>query len=186
MTFTRAVPRLFLSLVAALALGCGDDDNLADPTEQNVVDTVTIGSLTGTPIVTPSGFAVEEGAIRTDLDAGFDFAYNIEPGGRRVLLPRAALGLPSTNTADPGLQRRDEAFDAIVVASSNGYVTDEPVPIEAGDRYIVRSRVLCSSLGVPLYAKIEILEFDGNLMHLKVLANRNCGYKGLEPGFPDR
>jgi hypothetical protein len=186
MTIPRVASRLVLACLAAAAVACGDDDNLADPTEENVVDTVTIGSLTGTPILTPSGFAVEEGAVRTDLDAGFDFAYNIEAEGRRVLLPRAALGLPSTTTADPGLQRRDEAFDEIVVARSNGYVTDSIVPVALGERYLVRSRVLCGGLSVPLYAKLEILAFEDSLVHLKVLANRNCGYRGLEPGFPDR
>ncbi len=185
MTFARVVPRLVLALAAALAAGCSDDDNLADPTQANVVDTLTIGSLTGTPITTPSGFAVEEGTIRTDRDAEFDFAYNIESDGRRVLIPRAALGIPS-NTADPGLQRRDAAFDEIVLAPSNGYVTDEAVPIAVGERYLVRSRVICSGLGVPLYAKIELLGFDGDLLDFRVLANRNCGYKGLEPGLPDR
>ena len=185
MTFPRVAPCLLLPLAAALALACGDDDNLADPTERNVVDTLVIGSLTGTPITTPSGFAVEDGPVRTDLDAGFDFAYNIEPGGRRVFLPRAALGLPSATTADPGLQRRDEAFDAIIVARSNGYVTEEAVPVEVGERYMVRSRVICNQ-SVPLYAKIEILAFEDSMVTLQVLANRNCGYKGLEPGLPDR
>ena len=186
MTMPRVVSRLLLAAVAAAAAACGDDDNLPEPTQQNVVDTITLGSLTGTPIITPSGFAVDNGAVRTDLDAGFDFAYNVESGGRRVFLPRATLGLPSSTTADPGLQRRDEGFDEIVVARSNGYVTDEAVPVEVGERYLVRSRVLCGSLGVPYYAKLEILAFEDSLVHLKVLANRNCGYKGLEPGFPDR
>ncbi|HEU5040468.1 MAG TPA: hypothetical protein VFT84_06595 [Gemmatimonadales bacterium] len=186
MTIPRVVSRLLLACLAAAATACGNDDNLADPTEENVVDTVTIGSLTGTPIITPSGFSVSDGAVRTDLSANFDFAYNIEAGGRRVFLPRAALGLPSSTTADPGLQRRDETFDEIVVARSNGYVTDEVVPVEVGERYLVRSRVVCGSLGVPLYAKLEILSFEDSLVHLKVLANRNCGYKELEPGFPDR
>lgn len=185
MTFSRVVPRLLFPVVAALALACGDDDNLADPSEENVVDTLVIGSLTGTPITTPSGFSVVDGTVRTDLSAAFDFAYNIETGGRRVFLPRAALGLPSATTADPGLQRRDETFDAIVVARSNGYVTEEAVPVEVGERYLVRSRVICSQ-SVPLYAKIEILAFEDSTVTLKVLANRNCGYKGLEPGFPDR
>jgi hypothetical protein len=185
MTFSRVVPRLLLPVVVALTLACGDDDNLADPSEQNVVDTLVIGSLTGTPITTPSGFSVLDGTVRTDLTAAFDFAYNIETGGRRVFLPRAALGLPSATTADPGLQRRDETFDAIVVARSNGYVTEEAVPVEVGERYMVRSRVICSQ-SVPLYAKIEILAFEDSTVTLQVLANRNCGYKGLEPGFPDR
>ena len=43
--------------------------------------------------------------IRTDLDPGFDFAYNIEgppETGRKVILPRAALGITSSGTAEPG------------------------------------------------------------------------------------
>jgi hypothetical protein len=134
----------------------------------------------------PSGFSVTGGAIRTDRSVDFEFAYNIEPGGQPVFLPLAALGIPSSTTANPGLQRREESFDEIEVARSNGYVTEEPVPIALGDVFMVRSRVVCSGLGVPLYAKIEVIALEGALVDLKVLANTNCGYKGLEPGLPDR
>jgi hypothetical protein len=185
MTFFRAVSSLLLPCVVVLALGCGDDDDLLDPDTPNRVDTLSLGSLTGTPITTPSGYAVEKGEVRTDVDAGFDFAYNVEPSGARVFLPRAAVGLPSSTSADPGLQPREQAFDAIELAPSNGYTTDEPVPAELGRSYLVRSRVICSQ-GVPLYAKIEVLAFEGNLVTLKVLANENCGYKELLPGLPDR
>jgi hypothetical protein len=81
--------------------------------------------------------------------------------------------------------RRSEAFDDIEAAPSNGYVTEEAVPIALGDRFVVRSRVVCN-IGVPLYAKVEIVGFENNSLILKVLANTNCGYRGLEPGFPDR
>ncbi|MGH7578631.1 MAG: hypothetical protein ACREM9_00545 [Gemmatimonadales bacterium] len=183
-TIRRFLPLLALSVLAA----CGDDDNLPEPTEENFVDTVTVGSLTDTPIATASGFAVISGPIRTDLDPAFDFAYDIlgaPDTGHSVLLPRAVLGIPSGGTAEPGLMRRDEAFDAIDAAPSNGYVTEESVPIALGERYIVRSRVTCP-LAVPYYAKIEIIGLEDNSLILKVLANRNCGYRGLEPGFPDR
>ncbi|MBA3259297.1 MAG: hypothetical protein H0T68_07530 [Gemmatimonadales bacterium] len=176
-----------LLLLAGLVVGCGDDDNLPDPATPNIVDTLTLGSLVGTPIVTPSGFSVANGTVRTDQSADFDFAYNIEPGGRQVFLPRAALGLPSPTTADPGLQRRDETFDEIDEAQSNGYTTEDPVPFALGDRFVVRSRVVgCGNLGVPRYAKLEIIGIEAELVILKVLANINCGYKGLEPGLPDR
>jgi hypothetical protein len=178
-------------LAVAVVAACGDDDNLPDPTEENVVDTITVGSLTDTPITTASGFAVISALpVRTDQEggAGFDVAYDIlgsPDTGQSVLLPRAALGIVSGSTAEPGLMRRDEAFDAITVAPSNGYVTEEAVPIAVGDRYIVRSRVTCA-LAVPFYAKIEVLSFEDNSVTLKVLANVNCGYRGLEPGLPDR
>jgi hypothetical protein len=183
-TIRRLLPLLALSAAAA----CSDSNNLPDPTEENFVDTVTVGSLTDTPITTASGFSVTGGAIRTDLDPGFDFAYDIQGDpatGTSVLLPRAALGIESGTSAEPGLMRRDEAFDDIEAAPSNGYVTDEAVPIALGERYIVRSRITCS-IGVPVYAKVEIIGLEDNSVILKVLANENCGYRGLEPGLPDR
>jgi len=178
--------RGILALVAVAVLAaCSDSNSLPDPTEENVVDTIDIGSLTDTPLTTPSGFAVTSAIpIRTDGNPGFDFAYDIDPDGQSVLIPRAALGITSGGTAEPGLMRRDEAFAAITVAPSNGYVTDEPVPIAVGDRYIVRSRVTCA-LAVPYYAKIEVLSLEDNFVKLQVLANVNCGYRGLEPGLPD-
>jgi hypothetical protein len=182
-TIRRLVPLLALSAAAA----CSDSDNLPDPTVENFVDTVTVGSLTDTPITTPSGFSVIAGPIRTDLDPGFDFTYDIQGDpatGASVFLPRAALGIESNGSAEPGLMRRDEAFDAIEAAPSNGYVTDEAVPVALGERYIVRSRITCG-IGVPVYAKVEIVGLEDNSVILKVLANENCGYRGLEPGLPD-
>lgn len=183
-TIRRLLPLLVLSAAAA----CSSSDNLPDPTEENFVDTVTVGSLTDTPITTASGFSVGTGAIRTDLSPDFDFAYDIEGDaatGASVILPRAALGIESGGSAEPGVMRRDETFDAIDVAPSNGYVTEEAVPVAVGERYIVRSRVRCT-IGVPVYAKVEVIGLEDNSLILKVLANTNCGYRGLEPGLPDR
>jgi hypothetical protein len=186
------MPRLrpFLLLLPwAAVLACSDNNSLADPTEENAVEENTIGSLTDTPITTASGFSITTGPIRIDQTSGeFDFAFDIEGAaatGRPVLLPRVALGFPSSTSADPGLQHSEEAFDSIDVAPSNGYITDEKVPIAVGDVLLVRSRVICS-IGVPLYAKIEILSIEDGSLQFKILSDQNCGYRGLEPGFPDR
>ena len=66
------------------------------------------------------------------------------PDGRTVFLPRAALGLPSSTTADPGSSAATRRSTTSCVARSNGYVTDETVPVAVGERYLVRSRVICS------------------------------------------
>lgn len=178
-------PLCFLALGVAIA--CNDSTSLGDPTETNVVDTVTLGALEGTPIAVASGFNISVGAIRTDQSVDFEFAYNVrrlaDGSYQRVFVPRAALGLSST-TANPGLQLRPESFDDITRAPSNGYTADSAVPIQVGERYTVRSRVVCTSLGVPLYGKLEILSFQDSTVTFKVLSDLNCGYRDLLPGLP--
>jgi hypothetical protein len=174
--------RAFLRLLPlALAAACSDDD-LGTASNENVVDTVTIFSLVGTPITSPSGFNINEGAVRTD-QRQFEFAYNNPADGPRVFLPQAALGI-TTGSAEPGLQELSESFDEIRSARSNGYVTEEPVPVQVGQRYMLRSRVICGT-GVPLYAKLEILSLEPESATFKVLVNRNCGFRDLDPGFPE-
>jgi hypothetical protein len=185
--FLRLSALLPSAVAVALAAACSDSNNLPDPTTENFVDTVTIGALEGTPISTPSGFGIQAGGVRTDQSVDFEFAYNVrrlaDGTYQRVFLPRAALGISSTS-ANPGLMRRDESFDGITSAPSNGYVSDSAVPIEKGDRFVVRSRVVCTSLGVPLYGKLEIIDFADSTVTFQTLVDENCGYKDLLPGLP--
>jgi hypothetical protein len=183
----RPLPLIFLSLALGTA-ACGDSNGLADATIANVERTDTLWALVGTPVSTPSGYSVEGSQrVRTDLSVNFDFAYNVEAQGDHVFLPRAALGIDTANAAKPGFQVRNESFEAIKLAPSNGYITDVPVPITVGQRYVVRSRVTCQ-IGVPKYAKMEILSFDEvtRIVSFRILTNDNCGFKSLEPGLPDR
>jgi len=184
----RTIRRLSVLLPLALAAACSDNNGIGAATEVNVVDTVTLGALEGTPISTPSGYRISTGPVRTDQTVDFEFAYNVrrldDGTYQRVLLPRGALGLSSTDQVNPGLQRREESFDDIGRAQSNGYVSDSAVPIQVGERYLVRSRVICS-IGVPLYGKLEILSFQDSTVTFQVLANQNCGFKDLLPGLPE-
>ncbi len=175
-------------LVSLAAAACSDSNDLPDATIENVERTDTLWALVGTPVSTPSGFSVEGSRrVRTDLTVDFDFAYNIQADGQHVLLPRAALGIDTANSVNPGFVARTESFEAITTPPSDGFVTDEAVPIAPGERYVIRSRVTCN-VGVPKYAKMEILEFDDALgiMTFRVLVNDNCGFRSLEPGLPDR
>lgn len=172
----------------ALAAGCGNN-GLGNAGIPNEVDTVLIGALVGTPISVPSAYGINPGAagpVRTDQTSQFDFAYNVLPDGRRVLLPRAALRLVSS-TAEPGLQPSEDTFDAIDEAPLNGYLTLDTIEVAIGERYVVRSRVACTSIGVPLYGKIEILSFDDvdRRLTFRALANTNCGFRSLRPGLPE-
>ena len=184
----RTIRGLSVLVPLALAAACSDSNSLGDATEVNAVDTVTLGALEGTSISTPSGYRISTGPVRTDQTVEFEFAYNIrrldDGSYQRVLLPLAALGLTSTNQVEPGLQRREESFDDISHAPSNGYVSDSAVPVQLGERYVVRSRVVCS-IGVPLYGKLQILSFQDSTVTFQVLTDQNCGFKGLLPGLPE-
>ena len=64
-------------------------------------------------------------------------------------------------------------------------MVDSAVPIQEGERYVVRSRVVCTSIGVPYYAKLQIIRFQDSTVTFEVLANKNCGFKDLLPGLPE-
>jgi hypothetical protein len=182
----RLIP---IAILVAGVAACSDPNQLPDAQITNVVDTFTISALTGTPIASPSAYSIaDRRPIRTDLTSGFDFAFDILPGsGQPVLLPRSALGFPSEGALLPGLQKREELFAAITEGVTNGYLTRDTVVVAVGERFIGRSRVVCSSLGVPKYGKFEILAIDPAARTITVqgLVNENCGYINLEPGLPE-
>jgi hypothetical protein len=187
----RPLPLIFLCFSLAIA-ACSDANDLADATVENVERTDTLWALVGTPVSTPSGYSVQQVGgsrrIRTDLSVDFDFAYNIGDDGEHVFLPRAALGIDTATAVKPGFVLRTEGFEAIEMPASDGYITDEPVSLAVGQRYVVRSRLVCPNLGVPKYAKLEILQLDNaaRLITFRILVNDNCGFRSLEPGLPDR
>ncbi|MBA2292853.1 MAG: hypothetical protein H0W15_10415 [Gemmatimonadales bacterium] len=170
--------------VPLLALAACNDNQLPLASIDNVVDTVTLGALVGADITIPAAYSIPEArTIRTDQSAGFDFAYLVV-GSRSVLVPLAGLGLNGGSTP-PGLQRSNESFANLKSAPSNGYLVTDSLDIAAGDVFAARSRIVCF-LGVPQYAKLRVIDFDAarRTVRLEVLANTNCGYRGLEVGIP--
>ena len=124
--------------------------------------------------------------MRTDQTSAFDFLYDVDSLGRHVLLPLHAItGLGDTTGNNPGFIRETATFDQITDAPSDTYLTTDTLVIAPGDVLIARSRVACY-LGVPQYAKLQVLDFDDVLktVRLEVLSDTNCGYKNLQPGVP--
>lgn len=178
------IPRLCLA-VMLLAVAACDDSQLGDAGTANVVDTVTLGALNGAPLTIPAAFSVTTGVVvRTDQSSAFDFAYDIVPGKGPSLLPLAAIGLGTGGGANPALQKVAVTFDNLKDGPSNNWSQTDTLVIAVGDVVAARSRISCY-LGVPQYAKFEVLAFDAvaKTVRLKVLANVNCGYRNLEPGI---
>lgn len=181
-----------LPIAAALVAiaACGDDNNLAPASIPNVVDTVTLGALTSSPISLASAFSVADGdVVRTDLSSAFDFAYDVDPAGRHVFLTTEVLDLHTgASGTGPGLQKVNSSFAGLTTAPINGYVTTDTVVVDSGMVFAVRSRIVCTGLGVPIYGKLEILSISdapgNNQITFQALSDENCGYKSLTPGLP--
>ncbi|HYL29151.1 MAG TPA: hypothetical protein VEU27_04415 [Gemmatimonadales bacterium] len=183
----RRLAFVLLLLPLGLAGGACTGNPLGTATLNNVVDTVVLGALVGTNFQVPSAFSIAGSvAVRTDQTSAFDFAYNLEPDGRHVLLPAGALGISNSTGLQPGLQLSDQTFDQITDAPLNGYVGLDTIAVAVNQVYLARSSVVCTTFGVPVYAKLHILSFDDadREITFEVLANRNCGFRNLQPGLP--
>ena len=149
---------------------------------------MTLGSLEGTPISTPSGYRISTGPVRTDQTVDFEFAYNVrqldDGSYQRVFLPRAALGLTSTNQADPGLQRRERELRRHHQRAQQRVRGRFRRPGRSWASDTWSARAWSAAIGVPLYGKLQILSFQDSTVTFQVLTDQNCGFKDLLPGLP--
>ena len=180
--------RLSLGLaLVGLFVACDNTTGLLPPTDTNVVDTISLFALDGTPVAAPSGYRIFGATVvRTDQDADIDFAFNITPAGQAVLLPTAALGLGKLS----GIQPQHVPFDAVTTAPNGEYADSIPVDIDSGSVVVVHSRPIgtCAVGIVFMYGKFEVLAIDtiARRVDLRALVDQNCGYRSLEPGLPSR
>jgi hypothetical protein len=175
-----------LTTVAGLALlaACRSPQSLPNATIPNTTDTVTLYALRGTPIGTPSAYAlIGPEVVHTDQTALFDFAFNID--SLAVFLPSGTFSGLQRNS---GLQKSSTAFKDIVMAPTEGYVIDQPLVISVGMVALMRSRSEICSDGQSraLYGKLHILALDlsARTVQFEVVVDQNCGYLGLAPGLP--
>jgi hypothetical protein len=178
----RDVALTALTLVSA---ACSDTTGLPAAFFTNVVDTVSLYALRGTLVTQPSAYTLDAASVvRTDQTTSLDFAFDFDSLGAPALFPTGAIKLGQLS----GLQLSSTTFDALKFAPTGGYIFDQPVALDTGTVVLVRSRPTQCSFGVTvsLYAKLRVLSVDSTARRLdfEILVDRNCGYRGLEPGLP--
>ncbi|MDH3495764.1 MAG: hypothetical protein OER21_03310 [Gemmatimonadota bacterium] len=177
-----------LALIGATAVVACSNPNALPPAQvDNVIDTTVLFALSGTPLSAPSAFnVVEATTARTDRNLPFDFAFDIAAAGTPLLYPPGSLGL----FPEAGILVSTESFAGVLTAPREGYVADSAVAVAAGSVFVVRSRSSSSQCALagslPRYGKFHVLGVDlqQRTITLEFLINRNCGYRGLEPGLP--
>jgi hypothetical protein len=170
---------------------CSNPNPIPNSSVTNVMDTLTLWSLTDGPLVQPTAYSINNrSGVRTwEVGINFEFAFDENGAGQPVFLPIKVLKLLPTGAFQPGLRRETVAagFDQMTKAPLNGYIVSDTIPIAVNDRFYVRTTVSsCSLLGVPLYAKLEVLELDSiaHTVRFRAVANQNCGYRSLKLGLP--
>lgn len=193
--------------MATLALSACDDPFAILPARiENRVDTLELFAANGTSLERASGYVialnsneVTRGVVRLGIDPPpilnappFDFFYRIDPADGPQFVPFGAVTTPSPNQTTAGrsgLQGSTQTFDEISEGQQVGYTVDKPTNLAAGQVLFARSSLPNGCfLGIPYYAKIEVISFDATARSIKfrILANTNCGYRGLQPGLPKR
>ncbi len=180
---------LTATLAATLTVACSADPFAPIASVRNIVDTVALGALHGTPVGVPSAYSVSNSRViftESVEDNQFDFAFDFDSVQGPAFYPTGLFPtiMPPSAT-NPGLKRTVIPFDSIKIADQNGYITNKIMPVDSGDIFLARSAISCSQ-GVPQYAKIEILSIDtaGRGVTFRVLTDNNCGYRGLQTGIP--
>jgi hypothetical protein len=180
-----------LLFALAVAASCGDPLGLPPAVIPNRVDTLSLYALSGTPVSSPSAYAMEfRQAVRTDQNAAFDFVFEIDTAGRALLLSTGAMRLGRQS----GIRISAAQFDSIRIAPNSGYQLDSAIEIHENTVVLLHSHPVTCSFGLAalFYAKLHVLAVDttsgpnGRRMDFEVLTNINCGYRGLEVGLPRR
>ena len=189
----QTVFRFALSLllgVPALA-GCGDPLSLLPAAFENRVDTLSLWATSRSPVTQPSGYIIGQRLpVRLDQVTSFDFLYDENAAGEHYFIPLAALVSTGRTSGNPGFREEPTlGFDAITLAPQSEYISADTVRFRVGDVFYARSQVESScGLGIPYYAKLQVLGIDAveHFVRFRILANINCGYRGLEIGIPEK
>jgi len=186
-TITRSGLAALAAISVWATLACDDSTGLV-ASIPNEVDTTTVYALRLTPLTTPSGFdIVNARAVRTDMGAIFDFAFDIDDSNVGLISPAGALNL----TPQPGVQMLEDSFDEIDRAPDTDYIVNRSVSIRTGDIFVARSRnssEFCGYYGaLPRYGKFHVLSVDlsERSVTFEFLVNQNCGFRSLKPGYPN-
>jgi len=191
MSFARLMFGPIVLGVVLFSAGCDNTLALPPATVANVVDTVTLYALQGTPIDSASGFDVTIGlTARTDRQSEeFDIAFDIDDDRGALIFTTGALGL----SVSSAIQSSNRSFGDIVIAPLEGYEPNDTLVVGVDSVFVVRSRA--TSLGcvfflgrLPRYGKFHVLDLnlETRRITLEHLVNVNCGYRGLESGVPTR
>lgn len=183
--------RKLSSLIVVVAVGLcvwSACDGATGPTFAPVPEEAGEATLsdfeTASPRTATAFDAVAARPARPAQTSAWDFVFAIGSDGSPELRPRGVIVGEERGTR-PGLQVVDRSFSDLQTAPDQGYVTDAPVEVGAGDVLAGRSRQDPSfGINCPHFYKLEIVEVDREegSVTFRHLVNPACSRRNLVPG----
>lgn len=181
--------------LAVLAVACGDPTR-ATATSANMLLSLNVYALTGSPPSTPNAVALFGGLRRADATFDFDLAFDLDASGKVVLYPVRALAgtLAGSLSSRIGLQVVSGTFEALREAPTGIYDTLTVRTISPGTVVaieVVDQRGQCrfSFGGQFQYAKLVVdsVNVPTRRVYFRTVTDPNCGYRSLVPDeIPER
>lgn len=177
-------------IAGAVAAGACSDPFAATASLANVVDTLKVYSLSGTPTILPAALNVSTGqVVRVDGDFVYDIVFDIDSAGRAVLYPVALIGGPFAASRTVGMQKFPGTFDAFAKAPTGGYVYDSSFVVGPGEGIAVQiaNATICQfQFSSVMYGKmvVDSIVPAERAIYFRSLVGTNCGFRTLTPGTP--
>lgn len=184
----KQIHRCFVLLLAPLVVGACDDDLGGPGSWDAEIDTVSIYSLSRAELQgLPAAYSFVDNSLVVVEEAGVGGAWDLglaeEDGEFVFIAPGAISGL----SPSAGIARMDDAtFEELEVAPADtlAYEEVDPVAVDVGVTYVVRSRrdprvnALCV-----YHAKFETLATDADRGSVELRFTRNpfCNERALVP-----
>ncbi len=192
-SLSRALVLCVTVLTTAVVSACGADNNLLSPAFfENFDRQFEFWAISGTSAALPAGYQfTTESLVRPQVlgngTINFDVAFDLNAAGKVVVLPvRLVAPLPPGRSPSVGFLRWSAAYEQLQRAPDRGYVADTTAVLGVGETISVQLTNSGCNFGEPFYAKLTVDQIDvpARRMLVRVLVNRNCGYRSLTAGVP--
>jgi hypothetical protein len=184
-----------LALVAiplAAALACSSDPYAPKALYPVSTDTIRVLALNGTAAEAQSAVRLlTVSSTVPDYSQSFDFALDIDAGGKVILMPRSKV-VSCTSICQLGIKlipADSVEFDKLYDAPKSGYTYDSVTTIPVGATVaFVTKEVFCQASNIStydLYAKmiVDSVRMSDRAIFARVVSDPNCGFRGLVPGI---
>jgi hypothetical protein len=186
----RALIPLLVATLCGGGLTACDDPFQLQAQFPNVDRSFELWAVTGTSATYPSAVIVTTAsASQLDAAGSFDFAIDIDPDGRLLIVPVSKIVQPLIGSRVVSVQRSSTPYTQLLEAPRTGWLPDTTLVMNPGGVFLIKINSLACqySQSAEIYAKFVVDSIDpvGRRAILSTRVNPNCGFRSFVSGIPE-